>query len=250
VPPQEVLDRAVELRRALDEQRDKALPAFADKLLLVTGHAKFTPDGYELDASEGLVYLNADGGDGRVTLASALLPGVRTWTLDCDHGSLPDASAFDAYLELLERGDTAKLERLGWRRARAARRRRGRRDRASSSRARRAASPAAAARSGVGSLLGAPVDEAGAAATRGAGARGQRRQRRPDLRASAAARRPLPFDLADRHRVGRRPPARRRDGGALQAGLYPDEVGLHQVFVNTRCRPDNPWRRRGRRRRS
>ena len=56
------------------------------------------------DRSEGLVYLDApDDGDGRVTLQSALLPGVRTWKLDCEHGSLPDdEDAFEAYLELLD----------------------------------------------------------------------------------------------------------------------------------------------------
>ena len=66
------------------------LAPFMDKLLLVTGHARFTPDGFE-ETPDGLVYLNApDDGDGRVTRQSALLPGIRTWTLDCDHGSLPE----------------------------------------------------------------------------------------------------------------------------------------------------------------
>jgi hypothetical protein len=47
VPPQAVLDQAVALRRRLDLQRDEALPAFADKLLLVVGKAAFTPDGFD-----------------------------------------------------------------------------------------------------------------------------------------------------------------------------------------------------------
>ena len=104
VPKQEVLDAAVELRRRLDEQRDKQLGAWSRKAALVIGHAKFTPDGYEL-GPEGLVYLNAtDAGDGRVTRASAMLPGVPTWRVDCEHGSLPDAEKhYDAYLELLDR---------------------------------------------------------------------------------------------------------------------------------------------------
>ncbi|WP_043818337.1 lipase/acyltransferase domain-containing protein, partial [Rubrivivax gelatinosus] len=63
VPPQPVLDRAAALRRRLDAQLHEVLPAVADRLLLVAGHARFTPDGYEWRDS-GLVYLDAvDGGD-------------------------------------------------------------------------------------------------------------------------------------------------------------------------------------------
>ncbi len=29
---------------------------------------------------------------------------------------------------------------------------------------------------------------------------------------------------------------------ALKIGLYPEAPGTHQVFVNTRADPDNPWR--------
>ena len=113
LPSQAVLDQAVALRQRLDAQRDKALPRFADKLLLVTGRAKFTPDGVEI-GNEGLVYLNAtDAGDGRVTRASACLPGVRSWSVDCEHGALPDfEGAFAAYTELLATGDTTLLARL------------------------------------------------------------------------------------------------------------------------------------------
>jgi tetratricopeptide (TPR) repeat protein len=113
VPAQSVLDTAVALRKELDKQRDTDLAPFADRLMLVTGHAKFTPDGYETTA-EGLVYLNAaDDGDGRVTRASAVLPGVRTWTVDCEHGALPSKrEAFAAYRELLENGTTNQLEPL------------------------------------------------------------------------------------------------------------------------------------------
>jgi hypothetical protein len=113
VPPQAVLDQALALRERLDEQRDKTLSRFADKLLLVVGRAKFTPDGFTFDGNEGLSYLNAvDAGDGRVSRASARLPGVRTWSVDCEHGALPDhESAFAAYVELLEAGHTTALTR-------------------------------------------------------------------------------------------------------------------------------------------
>ena len=55
VPPQAVLDHARALRERLDQQCRDDLPAFADKLLLVVGHAKFTPDGFEwTDRGPGL----------------------------------------------------------------------------------------------------------------------------------------------------------------------------------------------------
>lgn len=113
VPTQEVLDQARALRERLDAQRERELARFADKLLLVVGSARFTPDGYEFDA-QGLSYLNAvEAGDGRVTRASARLPGVRTWSVACEHGALADHEpAFGAYVELLESGSTAGLPRL------------------------------------------------------------------------------------------------------------------------------------------
>jgi CHAT domain-containing protein len=108
-PPQAVLDQAVALRKRLDQQA-VALGADAQKMLLVVGHADFTPAGITF-GSDGLEYLDApDDGDGRVTLASALLPGVRTWKLDAVHGKLPDVShAFPAYVELLMTGQTSQL---------------------------------------------------------------------------------------------------------------------------------------------
>ena len=113
VPAQDVLDQAVALRRKLDAQRERGLADFADKLLLVVGRARFTPDGYEI-GQQGLEYLDAeDDGDGRVTRPSARLPGVRTWEVDCEHGTLPDhEEAFAAYTELLTQGSTSKLKAL------------------------------------------------------------------------------------------------------------------------------------------
>jgi hypothetical protein len=110
-PPQTVLDQAVELRKRLDAQVP-ALGADAAKMLLVVGHADQTPVGI-VQGNDGLEYLEATDGDGRVPLSSALLPGVRTWRLDAEHGKLPDvASAFDAYVELLATGRTASLDSL------------------------------------------------------------------------------------------------------------------------------------------
>ena len=111
VPEQGVLDAAVALRTRLDRQRDEVLPEYARNMVMVLGHSDFTPDGYQV-AHDGLFYQNAvDAGDGRVTLASALLPGVPAWQVDCEHGSLPSyEAAFGAYLQLLETGTTGALQ--------------------------------------------------------------------------------------------------------------------------------------------
>ncbi len=110
-PPDAVLAGAVALRRRLDAQA-AALDDDAKKMLLVVGRAKFTPAGIRM-GEDGLEYLDAEDGDGRVTLDSAMLPGVRTWRVDASHGSLPGAdAAFAAYVELLAEGDTARLARV------------------------------------------------------------------------------------------------------------------------------------------
>ena len=111
VPTQEVLDAAVRLRRDLDRQRDQSLPSFAHKLLLVVGSAPLTPAGFQR-TSAGIVYMNVNQGDGRVTHESALLPGVPTWAIDAAHGDLPRRKeAFPGYLELLEKGTTGQFAR-------------------------------------------------------------------------------------------------------------------------------------------
>jgi hypothetical protein len=243
VPPQAVLDQACALRRRLDAQRDGALKDFADRLLLVVGRAKFTPDGFEW-ASEGLVYLDAtDGGDGRVTLPSALLPGVRTWTLDTEHGSLPSAqAAFGAFTELLQRGDTAQLARLAG--------------------GTRSAGDAAAASAAVVHVRSRPsrgkprlAPAAGPQEMLGAPRAG--RTAEPDAPAGGALRisvvngnlsfvqQPL---LVGHYRAlaltGTEDVIDGLIGGAMRealgAGLYPSEPGTHQVFVNTRKARDNP----------
>jgi tetratricopeptide (TPR) repeat protein len=243
VPPQTVLDQAKTLRQRLDQQRDGVLKDFADKLLLVVGHAKFTPDGFEW-GDRGLTYLDAiDGGDGRVTLASAMLPGVRTWTLDCEHGSLPSAkAAFDAFLDLLMRGDTSQLQRLAG----------GTRSAGASeapaalvharSRPSRAISRLAPAGSMM-DLLGSPSSRM---------VRPQDAPAGGALRVSVLngnltfVRQPL---LVGHYRslvlTGTERVIDRQIGGtmsaALGAGLYPSEPGSYQVFVNTQYVPNNPW---------
>src|SRR6185312_12670366 len=111
VPTQAVLDAGITLRRRLDAQL-AGLDAFAEHLALVVGTAPFTPAGYVM-SDTGLIYSGNATGDGRVTLDQALLPGVRTWRVAADHGSLPDRrDAFTAYQELLEKGSTTLIEAL------------------------------------------------------------------------------------------------------------------------------------------
>ncbi|MBF8753630.1 DUF7379 domain-containing protein [Pseudomonas guariconensis] len=111
LPGEKVLEVAVKLRRALDNQD---LSAWRSKLVMVIGEAEFTPDGYTLNDEKGFSYLDAvRGGDGRVALHSALLPGVQTYRLSCEHGDLPkQAWAFPALLSLLQTGRTADLPSL------------------------------------------------------------------------------------------------------------------------------------------
>lgn len=246
VPPQEVLDQARRLRQRLDEQRDQVLPAYADKMLLVVGHARFTPDGYE-EGSSGFTYLDAtDGGDGRVPLWSAMLPGVRTWKLDCEHGSLPDASrAFEAFAELLERGDTRRLDRhapAGQTRAAGAGavampvvhvRSRPARGRPSGI---PAGSQVSVFTAGRGPLADVTADPDGAAL------------RVTVLNGNLSFVR-LPLMVGHSRSLkltGTEDVVNRLVGQAmkasLDAGLYPDRPGTHQIFVNAQSDPDNPWR--------
>ena len=287
LPPQQVLQQARRLRQRLDQQLAQDLAGMAARMLLVVGRARFTPAGFEV-GEQGFVYLNAShapatgngaggaagtgadsadstgaSGDGRVTLESARLAGVRTWQMDADHGSLPQQRQhFKALLELLQSGDTDKLQRLAdWAPAR-----RG-----------------AGAGAGVGEGVG-PAARVPAAAT----ARGLVPSRPSRARASArpaeqtdqvlrslpwaaeSAARPQDADAGRPLRVrllngnlsfarlpllvghtrsllltGTESAVNALLGGAMQealnAGLYPDAPGSHQVFVNTRPQPDNPW---------
>lgn len=241
VPPQPVLAQARALRERLDRQRDTVLKDYANRMLLVVGHAKFTPDGFEW-GSDGFSYLNAtDGGDGRVPLECALLPGVRTWTLDSEHGSLPDVSAaFDAYVDLLERGDTTRLAPLaaspGTTRGAAA----VAHVRSRPSRAHAASTPAGNERQVLALLQ---PEAAGASSAPGAAPlkvtvlNGNLSFVRQSLMVGHSR----SLNLTGTEAV-----VNSLIGGAmkasLDAGLYPDAPGSHQIFLNTHSDPDNPWR--------
>jgi hypothetical protein len=241
IPSKEVLDEAVELRRALDRQRDTDLASFAPKLLLVVGKAESTPAGYQ-KSDNGVIYLDApDQGDGRVLNDSAVLPGVATWVVDADHGSLPrHKEAFAGYRDLLGRGWTDQLPTLA---------------EAQGTRGAGAAATQPFVRSRPSRQLGSETPP----------------QREFDvLRPAAAA--PLPLAasptaalriavmngdltyvseplLIGHYRAlrltGTEAVMDRAVGGTMQAslkrGLYPSAAGTHQVFVNIAARPDNPW---------
>lgn len=253
-PPQAVLDQAVALRRRLDAQAS-ALGSDARKMLLVIGHASFTPAGIVID-SNGLSYLDAsDDGDGRVTLASALLPGVHTWKVHAEHGKLPDVpSAFAAYIELLTTGQTSQLEAF--------------------EPAARGVRSAVGTDVGTGLGSGAPVPEA--ALVRSRPSRGLMASTPPSSQADVlglgrdglgdgepapgqtsalsvvvlnADLKFVPQPLLIGHYRAMRltgaesvidqlvGSAMRR---ALNAGLYPDAIGSHQIFGNNRSNPENP----------
>jgi hypothetical protein len=249
VPPQAVLDQAKALRLKLDTQAAPggALSEFADKTLLVIGHARFTPCGFEW-GPEGFVYLNAtDGGDGRVPHTSALLPGVRTWVLDAEHGGMPDVGkAFDAYVDLLTKGSTTLLPTL-----QAAQAKRGGAGgpaaapalvRSRPSRARPSALPASSERQ-VFAAPGVATPELGSAQA----------QAQPPLRVQVLNGN-LSFvrsTLMVGHQrsldlTGSEAVVNGLVGGVLKesldAGLYPDGPGTHQIFVNAHVDATNPWR--------
>ena len=237
-PPQGVLDQAVALRRRLDEQATK-LGADAQKMLLVVGHDKFTPAGCRM-TDDGLEYLDAADGDGRVPLQSALLPGVRTWRCDAAHGKLPDvADAFAAYVELLNNGETGRLPAL---------------DPAAATRGGAAAPAEAVAlvpnRPSRGRLPGQPPSLPSDLYARDGGAVGAGAPAgRLSLEVLNANLKFVAAPLMLGHYVAGALAGSERVvdaliGGtmaeSLRAGLYPADPGTHQVFLNLRIDPDNP----------
>ncbi len=242
-PPQSVLDQAVALRKRLDAQA-ATLGNDAHKLLLVVGHAAFTPSGYAF-GDAGLEYLDApNGGDGRVPLSCALLPGVRTWKLDATHGDLPKTtSAFPAFVELLTAGDTHLLDTLD----------------AASVASRAAAGAPAGADASTSALRSRPSrgllgsePPSSQADVLGITARAVADDRRTGATLHVSV---LNVDLKFVHQpllvghyrsiglTGTEAVVDRLVGAAmsksLSAGLYPDAVGSHQIFGNIRKDPEN-----------
>ena len=241
IPPQPVLDAAVKFRRRLDKQRRPDLGGPPDLLVMVTGTAPLTPDGFESDArgAQGLVYLEAqEGGDGRVAHRRARLEGIPSWSADADHVGLVSRDLFfEAYLELLDKGTTALLPQQG-----------------AAAEDSAAAAPPAIVR---GRCSRAAVSSAPPA--RQAEALLVRAEERPSATPAIPALRitvvngdltfvaePL---MLGHYRASKLTGTERvMNGliggamdGALQRGLYPGKPESHQIFINTRARPENPW---------
>ncbi len=85
-----------------------------DKMLLVVGHAEFTPDGYaDRRRRAGLPRTRPTTATAASRWRARCCPACAPGRCDAAHGKLPDeSSAFAAYLELLARGDTQRLPRL------------------------------------------------------------------------------------------------------------------------------------------
>ena len=239
IPPQPVLDAAVKFRRRLDKQRRADLGGPPDLLVMVTGKAPLTTDGFDAGtrAERGLVYLEAqEGGDGRVPLHRARLEGLPAWSADADHIGLVSRDLFfEAYLELLDKGTTTLLPQSA-----------GIED--------GAAAPAAIVRARVSrsAVSSAPPTRQAEALL------GRSEERRSAASAIPALRitvvngdltfvaEPL---MLGHYRASKLTGTERvMNGliggamdGALQRGLYPRKPETHQIFINTRARPDNPW---------
>jgi len=243
VPPQTVLDQAVDLRKRLDAQQE-ALGADASKLVLVVGRARWTPAGVRV-TDDGVEYLDVRrGGDGRVTHANACLPGLRAWEVDAAHSDLADAKdAFGGYLELLTRGETTQLDPL----PKAGEGVRGAGDGAPGpagmapsrpARALRESEPPAAPRD-----VFAIRDPRAAAPGRPSGPRLRISVMNGNLKFVRSA-----LMLGHYQSLKLTGSEYAMDGlldramsESLSAGLYPAAVGSQQVFVNTRRDPDNPF---------
>ena len=251
VPTQAVLDQALALRRKLDVQRDTVLPSFAAKTCLVVGQAPRTPVGFELGQS-GLDYLDAGDGDGRVPLRSALLPGVRTWLLRVSHGDLPsEQSAFDAFVDLLQTGETVRLASFDTTPRGAPRgdgRSEARAEAAPLQRSRPSRRPSAARPAGgEASVFDTPQEEALPAAAGTAEAAGAPLQLRVlNGNLSFVAQALLLGHYRSAALSGTEAVVNRLVGGsmatALAAGLYPEALGTQQIFLNTQRDALNPWR--------
>ncbi len=251
VPPQDVLNQARALREQLDAQLgvqldepDHVLKPQANKLVQVLGRAPLTPVGFEVTANEGFVYLNAQGtGDGRVPITSSRLPGLPTWTVDCEHGKLPShADAFEAYADLLLHGHTTRLAASQETRGQtpAAARVRNRPARQAT-----AVSPTSSVQemlegSAVAPFSGAfgtPLAGRSLPALRVTVLNGNLSFVSPPLLLGHYASLELTGTEAvvNRHLAGAM-------GVALAAGLYPSAPGAQHIFFNTSSHQDNPWR--------
>jgi hypothetical protein len=238
IPSQAVLDDASRVRRRLDAQQRADFGGPPDLLVMVTGKAPLTPDGFEAGGEQQqFVYLDAqEGGDGRVAAQRARFDGVPAWSADADHAGLATRDLFfEAYLELLAKGQTSLLPGLG--------------DSADAgaalpaivrSRPSRSAAPSTPPQQEIETMLVRPPTRAAAAPD---GPPIEITVVNGDLTFVAE---PL---LLGHYRASKLTGTERvmdgliggAMGEALRRGVYPVTPGSQQVFINTRARPDNPW---------
>jgi hypothetical protein len=106
LPKKDVLDQAKALHTFLAQQD---LQRYGSRVVMVVGNADETPSGYEADVAgpdaPSFNYLHTSRGDGTVTLANALLRGVRAFQVNVEHSKLPSQSElYEGYVNLLETG--------------------------------------------------------------------------------------------------------------------------------------------------
>jgi pimeloyl-ACP methyl ester carboxylesterase len=109
VPGSKQLSAARDLRKELD-----ASPVETGRMLYVAGSASATPVEVSIDASvlgsQRIAFLASPQGDGRVSWASGILPGLKAWYIPAEHGDLADYQpAYAGFLDLLQSGDTTRL---------------------------------------------------------------------------------------------------------------------------------------------
>ncbi len=115
VPEGWVLPDVADLDVASDFRRQiKEAPVDAAVMIYVAGCAKATLCNLALVEDEKgrkrFRFEATNRGDGRVTWATGMLPGVPTWYMDAEHGDLAaHPEAFGAIVELLETGRTLRL---------------------------------------------------------------------------------------------------------------------------------------------
>lgn len=118
-PPQPMLDAARAFWQLVAPGGQALLP-HAERISYVFGQAKETPCGLRLSQAGGspkVELLFTPHGDGSVTWASGtleeLLANNRCWYMPVEHADLTDsAEHFPAIVDLLETGQTGKLDRL------------------------------------------------------------------------------------------------------------------------------------------
>jgi CHAT domain-containing protein len=105
-PDPAILAKCRENRQLLEEfdfGREKEV------LRYIAGCADSTPNGVAV-RDDRLVFGSSRDGDGRVLWETGIPPGIKTWYVEAKHGDLlKHEKSFNAYLDLITRGETTQL---------------------------------------------------------------------------------------------------------------------------------------------